>query len=104
MRGIRSKYWLSTPRMTGMVITDKPGNIQFTPPIWYRFKGQPLGNLVGWLEKQGGFQMVSLEEQIMKVIIAGSRTFADYQFLSETCDMMAEDWQVTSVICGMARG
>lgn len=40
----------------------------------------------------------------MKVIIAGSRSFKDYNRLKTTCDQLLLDWGITHIICGMARG
>ncbi len=40
----------------------------------------------------------------MKVIVAGSRVFNDYQYLQTCCDLMAEEWVPDLVVCGMAKG
>lgn len=50
-------WWLSTERMTGHVRV-RNGRVcadQCTP-IWRKFVGQPLTNLVRWLRKQPGFR------------------------------------------------
>jgi len=38
------------------------------------------------------------------VIIAGSRTFDDYDLMEKYCNLMLEDWNPLAIICGMARG
>ena len=38
------------------------------------------------------------------VIIAGSRTFADYNLLCEKCDFFFQNKRPTSIVCGKARG
>ena len=39
-----------------------------------------------------------------QVIIAGTRTFTDYELLSVKCDVFFSSKQPTAIICGMARG
>lgn len=38
------------------------------------------------------------------VIIAGTRTFANYQLLCEKCDLFFSSKKPTAIICGEARG
>lgn len=40
----------------------------------------------------------------MKIIIAGSRTFNDYQYLSEQLDLFCKDKEDIEIVSGMARG
>ena len=40
----------------------------------------------------------------MKLLIAGSRSFNNYPFLCERVDFFVGDKEISSVICGMARG
>lgn len=49
-------HWLSTERMTVAVTTDDQGRITEAAPIVRKFVGQPLDNLIRWMEKQGGFR------------------------------------------------
>lgn len=49
-------WWLSSSRMTvGVQVID--GIITDGAPIIQRFVGQPLGNLIGWMKKQGNFRI-----------------------------------------------
>lgn len=43
------RYYVSHPRMTVLVVTDKAGNITGNAPIIRKFIGQPLSNLTNWL-------------------------------------------------------
>ena len=43
--------WVSCPWATGMVTTDDKTIITKTPPVWRKFIGQSLRNLVRWLGK-----------------------------------------------------
>jgi hypothetical protein len=40
----------------------------------------------------------------MKVIIAGSRDFSDYNLLCEKCDAILSNQKQVEIVCGMARG
>lgn len=52
------KWWyLSSNAMTVAVRTNAADIIQETPYIVRKFRFQPLGNLTGWMNKQGGFKM-----------------------------------------------
>ena len=53
--------WLSTPKMTVRVRTDRNGVIVDAAPVVRKFVGQSLGRLVGWLRKQGPVRIVPLE-------------------------------------------
>lgn len=55
-------YWLSSYRITACAWVDSKGIIVCgqTAPIFIKFVGQPLSNLVRWMENQGGFQYVLL--------------------------------------------
>ena len=46
-------WWLSSRSMT-VCVTVEGGYITRGPAIVRRFVGQPLGNLTGWLVRQGG--------------------------------------------------
>ncbi len=55
-----SKWWISCDKFTGQVCVDPETRlIGFAPPVWKRFIGQPIDNLVAWLDK---FGVVDLEE------------------------------------------
>ena len=43
-------------------------------------------------------------EDCFRVIVAGSRTFSDYGFLSEKLNKVFEKHKPTSIVCGEARG
>jgi len=47
-------YWLSSNKMTVIVDIDDDGIIVYGSPIVRKFLGQPLLNLIGWMERQGG--------------------------------------------------
>lgn len=55
-----AKWWISNPNFTGQVDTDSSGVLTATPPVWKKFKGQPLSNLEKWLKSLGGFERVML--------------------------------------------
>lgn len=55
------KYWLSSNRMTVEVIVDFDGKICKAAPIARKFTGQPLENLVRWMENQTGFRMEEIK-------------------------------------------
>lgn len=46
--------------MTVGVITAHSGLILEAPPIVRRFVGQPLGNLIRWMQRQQGFTLHNL--------------------------------------------
>jgi len=50
-----TSWWLSTERMTVLVDVDDSDMVVRGPPIVRKFVGQPLTNLVRWLQKQPGF-------------------------------------------------
>lgn len=51
--------WLSSKRMT--VLADvQDGLVVKAAPVVRKFIGQPLVNLVRWMKRQGGFQMVEI--------------------------------------------
>ena len=61
---MKQTYWLSSERMTISVEVEVSYEngfdeemVVWTPPIARKFIGQPLGNLIGWMTKQGGFRM-----------------------------------------------
>jgi len=41
---------------------------------------------------------------MFNVIIAGTRTFSDYQLLCEKCDYYFQNCEPTAIICGEAKG
>jgi hypothetical protein len=47
------QIWISTPKTTGLVDVIEADIIIATPPIWKRFIGQSLCNLINWLKKTG---------------------------------------------------
>lgn len=47
-------YWVSSKTMTVLVDADDHGVITVGPPIVHRFIGQPVGNLISWMRRQGG--------------------------------------------------
>jgi len=50
-------WWLSTERMTGAArVVNGRVHAADSAPIFKRFDGQPLANLVNWLRKQPGFK------------------------------------------------
>jgi hypothetical protein len=54
------RLWLSSEKMTVMVRVDGQNRILDCAPIVQRFKGQLVGNLIGWMQKQGGFRREEL--------------------------------------------
>lgn len=40
----------------------------------------------------------------LKLIIAGSRTFSDYEYLCKTLNAILTDYDIECVLCGMAKG
>ena len=46
-----NKYWISAPRFTGQVdtVSEEPFTILAAPPVWRKFVGQPMKNLIRWL-------------------------------------------------------
>lgn len=53
-------YWLSSNKMTVGVMA-KEGIIVISAPIVYKFRGQPLFNLVEWMRQQGDFHIRELK-------------------------------------------
>jgi len=53
-------WWLSSPRMTVTVKTDKWTEIVDAAPIVRKFVGQHLNDLVRWMKKQGKVDMVRI--------------------------------------------
>ncbi len=65
----RSVWWLSSSKMTiGVTVDEEEKIVEMATivrkeeiivdaaPIVRKFVGQPLRNLIGWMEKQGGFR------------------------------------------------
>jgi hypothetical protein len=48
-------WWLSSTKMTILVVTDKDLVIVDAAPVVRKFIGQPAKNLADWMRKQGGF-------------------------------------------------
>lgn len=44
------QYYISTEKATAFVETNDNGYITLTAPIWKRFKGQHIDNLIRWLK------------------------------------------------------
>jgi hypothetical protein len=58
--------YLSSPKMTVNVIVNN-GRVETFPPIVKKFKGQPIENLIAWMQSHGsddigGFIMVTIVE------------------------------------------
>jgi hypothetical protein len=58
----RKHLQLSNKNMTIKVETDAANNIRRAAPIAKRFIGQPLINLIHWLEKQGKTDVFQLRK------------------------------------------
>jgi len=59
--------WLSCKKFTGRVVTfeDERNHVERimnAPPVWSKFIGQPLANLIVWLRKFGWLQIVDLDK------------------------------------------
>lgn len=54
-------WWVSCNKFTCYVGTDKSLKIIKAAPIVRKFTGQPLGNLIKWCQKLGGFKIEVLE-------------------------------------------
>ena len=55
-----TKLWVSSLKFTEQVDVADGEVILMTPPIWKKFVGQPLENLVGWLTKFGKVEVEAL--------------------------------------------
>lgn len=55
-----TKLWVSSPKFTGQVDVDDGQVMLMTPPVWGKFRGQPLENLVKWLSKWGKVEVEAL--------------------------------------------
>jgi hypothetical protein len=49
---MKRDYYVSCPWATGMVSVNGLGVITDTPPIWRKFIGQRLTNLMAWLKAE----------------------------------------------------
>ena len=58
-----TRHWLSTDEMEVVVEVNPIGVIIHAPEEIHRFIGQPLRNLVLWMEKQPGFRVTLLEDK-----------------------------------------
>lgn len=54
-------FWLSSDQMTVEVVVDFDGKICKAAPIVRKFIGQPLDNLVRWMETQTNFRMEEIK-------------------------------------------
>lgn len=54
------KLWVSSPKFTGQVDVADGEVITMTPPVWRKFVGQPLENLVAWLSQFGKVELEAL--------------------------------------------
>lgn len=52
-------WWLSSEKMT-IEVTTQQGKIIEVAPIAKKFVGQPLPNLIAWMQKQKGFRIERL--------------------------------------------
>lgn len=52
--------WFSCRRFTIKVVVAPDGTIQDAAPIARKFIGQPVGKLVDWMSKIGGFKYAHL--------------------------------------------
>lgn len=57
-------YYLSSNKMAVGILTNNQNIIVDSPPITRKFIGQPLSNLVRWLEKQGGLTKYLIQSNI----------------------------------------
>lgn len=55
-------YWFSSNSMTFGVFVQE-GKIHVTAPIAGTFLGQPLENLIKWMQRQKGFKYGKLSEE-----------------------------------------
>jgi len=55
-------YWVSSLKMTFLVEVDHGGIVRNAAPIAHRFIGQTLESLLGWMNKQGGLQVVQMQQ------------------------------------------
>ena len=53
-------YYLSSEMFTGRVETNSRMLVTDAAPVWYKFIGQPLSNLVDWLDSRGGLVIEEL--------------------------------------------
>lgn len=86
------KCWLSCRDFTIQTNTDANGKIVWTAPITRRFLGQPLGNLVEWMRKIGGFQFMgntALREHFLRGLKfqPGERPLTDAEWKAEIASL-----------------
>ena len=55
-------FWVSTPKMTGLIETDSNGRIVKTAPIFKVFKNQHIYNFNIWLDSRFNEEDVKVEE------------------------------------------
>lgn len=55
-------WWISSNKMTVGVVTTEDLIITQAAPIVRKFTGQYLGDLLRWMEKQGGLQYKEIEK------------------------------------------
>ena len=56
-------YWLSTNKMTCAVRVDERYIVVSAPPIARKFVGQPVKNIITWMQKQEGFKMEFIDDR-----------------------------------------
>ena len=54
-----AEHWLSSERLT-VWVSESYGVIEEAAPVVKRFIGQPMVNLVRWMQKQGRFRRTEL--------------------------------------------
>jgi len=54
------KHWISCAKFTVQVNTDEQGIITWAAPIVRKFRGGPLGKLLGWAKSLGGLEYEEL--------------------------------------------
>lgn len=50
------KHWISCSKFTVLVETTPDEKIAMAAPIVFKFRGQPLENLLRWARRLGGFR------------------------------------------------
>lgn len=53
-------WWVSSERITCLVVTDDRDIVIDAAPILRKFIGQPAKNVGRWMRKQGGFRCARL--------------------------------------------
>jgi len=56
---MREVWWVSCNKMTVKVVTEDTVIVEAAPVVW-KFKGQPLKNLLLWISRFGGGKCVRI--------------------------------------------